>query len=55
MTDDLNPHGIPRPGPLALLEADEMTRVSAELRRFVRARFAEAAAAVRNWEPGPPA
>lgn len=52
LDDNLPPHGITRPGPAALIEHDEYTTISAELRAEIRRRFATATAAVRAWEPG---
>jgi hypothetical protein len=50
--DDAPAHGIRRPTPIDLAEADEMTVIAATLRAEIRAAFATALLRVRGWEPG---
>jgi hypothetical protein len=52
MTDDTPPHGIRRPSPLDLAEADEYTVIAATLRAQIRAAFAAACSKAAEWTPG---
>jgi hypothetical protein len=52
MNDDAPIHGIRRPSPLDLAEADEYTVIAATLRQEIRAAFAAACSRAAGWEPG---
>ena len=53
MSIDATPaHGIPRPTPQQLIEHDEYSTISIELRQQIRAAFTTALANARTWEPG---
>jgi hypothetical protein len=52
MIDDAPVHGIARPTPVDLAEADEYTVIAATLRAEIRAAFAAACSRAAGWEPG---
>jgi hypothetical protein len=52
MNDDTPPHGIRRPSPVDLAEADEYTVIAAALRAQIRAAYAAACSKAAEWTPG---
>jgi hypothetical protein len=51
MIDDTPPHGIRRPSPVDLAEADEYTVIAATLRAQIRAAYSAAFERAQAWEP----